>query len=133
MDEMVVKAYRKLCREGFKYTGEISEPSIYLDTVGEKFRICSHISHAYMHVYISLKDDIIDDVKYLCTCDPTANVVVEILCGLLAGKTLDDAESLTENSFIDYLGGGGEEFLKKVHGIIQLLHHGIDRYKTTHH
>jgi len=130
MDEVVVKYYRKLCREGFKYTGELETPSIFMDTVGEKIRICSHVSHAYMHVYISIEDNIIDDVKYLCTCDPTANVVVEILCSLLKGKTLAEAETINEKDFSDALGSTGDEFLKRVRGIIELLHRGITRYKA---
>ena len=88
MDELVVKYYRRLCRTGFEHTGELENPAIFLDTVGEKIRICSHVSHAYMHIYINIRDGIIDDVKYLCTCDPTANVVVEILCNLIKGKTI---------------------------------------------
>lgn len=132
MDEIVIKAYRKLCREGFKYTGEIPEPSIYLDTVGERFRICSHISYAYMHIYIGVKEDIIDDIKYLCTCDPTANVVVEVFCSLFKGKNLAEAEAISEKDFSLALGSTGDEFLKRVRGIIELLHRGISRYKTFH-
>jgi hypothetical protein len=85
MDEIVVKFYRRLCRMGFKYTGEIKNPSIFLDTIGEKIRICSRVAHAYIHIYIDVRDGVIDDIKYLCICDPTANVVVEILCILVEG------------------------------------------------
>lgn len=131
MDELVVKSYRKLCREGFKHTGELKNPSILLDTVGEKFRICSHVAHSYMNVYIKILKEKIEDIKYLCTCDPTANVTVEILCELLSGRTLEDAELLTEKDFTEFLGGGGEDFLKRVRGIIELLHRGISRYKTS--
>ena len=84
----VVKYYRRLCKNGFEHAGSLENPSIFLDTVGEKIRICSHVSHAYMHIYINVRDGIIDDIKYLCTCDPTANVVVEILCSLLKVKQL---------------------------------------------
>ncbi len=130
MDELVVKYYRRMCKIGFENTGEIENPSIFLDTVGEKIRICSHVSHAYMHIYISVRDGIIDNVKYLCTCDPTANVLVELLCNLLKGKTIKEAESLTIKSFVQALGGGGEEFKKKAAGMIELLHRGITRYKA---
>jgi NifU-like protein involved in Fe-S cluster formation len=132
MDELVIKYYRRMCKNGFEHTGAIENPSIYLDTVGEKIRICSHVSHAYMHIYISIRDGIIDNVKYLCTCDPTANVVVEILCGILKGKTIPAAEALTEADFTGALGRGGEEFLKKTRGMIELLHRGIARYKVAH-
>jgi NifU-like protein involved in Fe-S cluster formation len=130
VDELVVKYYRRLCRTGFEHTGELENPAIFLDTVGEKIRICSHVSHAYMHIYIDVRDGVIDDIKYLCTCDPTANVVVEILCSLIKGKTMRQAEALTEESFTGALGGGGEEFRKKARGIIELLHRGLARYKS---
>jgi NifU-like protein involved in Fe-S cluster formation len=130
MDEVVVKFYRRLCRKGFEHTGELENPSIFLDTVGEKIRICSHVSHAYMHIYICVCDGVINDVKYLCTCDPTANVVVEILCSLIKGRTIKEAETITEESFVQALGGGGEEYRKKARGIIELLHRGLARYKA---
>jgi NifU-like protein involved in Fe-S cluster formation len=129
MDELVVKFYRRLCREGFQHTGSLENPSIFLDTVGEKIRICSHVSHAYMHIYINVRDGAIEDVKYLCTCDPTANVVVEIMCSLIKGKNLDEVEALTEADFSQALGGGEGEFLKKARGTIELLHRGIKRYR----
>ncbi|MFA5308478.1 MAG: hypothetical protein WC370_03210 [Dehalococcoidales bacterium] len=130
MDELVVKFYRRLCKTGFEHTGELENPDIFMDTVGEKIRICSHVSHAYMHVYIIVREGVIQDIKYLCTCDPTANVVVEILCGLLRGKTIQETEALTEASFTGALGGGGDEFQKKARGMIELLHRGIARYKA---
>jgi NifU-like protein involved in Fe-S cluster formation len=130
MDELVVKYYRRLCKNGFEHTGLLENPSIFLDTVGEKIRICSHVSHAYLHIYINVRDGIIDDIRYLCTCDPTANVVVEILCSLIKGKTIQEAEALTEVSFSHALGSNGEDFLKKSRGIIELLHRGMTRYKA---
>jgi NifU-like protein involved in Fe-S cluster formation len=130
MDEIVVKFYRRLCRMGFKYTGEIQNPSIFLDTVGEKIRICSRVAHAYIHIYIDIRDGVIDDIKYLCICDPTANVVVEILCTLVEGKTIQEAENITEKDFSQALGSTGEEYLKKARGIIELLHRGLTRYKA---
>jgi NifU-like protein involved in Fe-S cluster formation len=130
MDELVVKYYRRLCRIGFEHTGELKNPSIFLDTVGEKIRICSHVAHAYIHIYINIRDSVIDDIKYLCICDPTANVVVEILCSLVKGKTIQEAEALNEKDFSQALGGTGEEFLKKVRGIIELLRRGLTRYKA---
>lgn len=131
MDELIVKFYRRLCREGFAHTGSLENPSIFLDTVGEKIRICSHVAHAYMHIYLTVRDGMIDEVKYLCTCDPTANVVVEIFCSLIKGKTIDEAEALTEADFSEALGGGGEEFLKKARGIIELVRRGIKRYRQS--
>jgi NifU-like protein involved in Fe-S cluster formation len=132
MDEPVVKYYRRLCRTGFEYAGSLEKPSIFLDTVGEKIRICSHVSHAYMHIYIDILNNVIDDIKYLCTCDPTANVVVEIMCSLIKSKMIEEAEAITEDSFSQALGGGGKEFIKKARGIIELLHRGIARYQAGH-
>ena len=130
MDELLVKYYRRLCREGFEHAGSLDDPSIFLDTVGEKIRICSHVAHAYIHIYINVSDDVIEDARYLCTCDPTANVVVEIMCSLIKGKTLEEAAALKEASFSRALGGGGEEFLKKTRGSIELLRRGIARYRA---
>jgi NifU-like protein involved in Fe-S cluster formation len=129
MDEQVVKYYRRLCRTGFEHAGKLENPSIFLDTVGEKIRICSHISQAYMHIYIKIRRGIIDDIKYLCTCDPTANVLVEILCGLVKGKTIQEAEALTVEDFSRALGSRGDEFMKKAAGIVELLHRGLARFK----
>jgi NifU-like protein involved in Fe-S cluster formation len=131
MDEVVIKYYRKMCREGFKHTGELKNPTIFLDTVGEKFRICAHISHAYINLYIVVRKDIVTGIKYLCTCDPTANVAVEILCGLIEGKTLAEVETLTETDFAQALGTEGEEYLKKARGLLELLHRGISRYRSS--
>jgi NifU-like protein involved in Fe-S cluster formation len=131
MNEVVIKYYRKMCREGFKHTGELENPSIFLDTIGEKFRICAHISHAYINLYIGVRDDIITDIKYLCTCDPAANVAVEVLCGLVEGKTLTEVEAMTEANFIQALGTDGEEYLKKARGLLELLRRGISRYRSS--
>jgi NifU-like protein involved in Fe-S cluster formation len=130
MDEVVVKFYRKLCREGFKYTGELETPTIFMDTVGEKIRVCAHVAHAYLHIYINVRGGIISDIKYLCTCDPSANVAIEVLCSLVKGKTIPEAEALTESNFAQALGTSGEEYLKKARGIIELLRRGIARYKS---
>jgi NifU-like protein involved in Fe-S cluster formation len=130
MDELVVKYYRLLCKTGFKHAGSIEKPSIFLDTVGEKIRICSHISQAFIHIYIDIRDGSINDIKYLCTCDPTANVVVEILCSLIKGKTIKEAENLNAESFSQALGSQEAEFLKKANGTIELLHRGLARYQT---
>jgi len=133
MDEALVQCYRKYCREGFKHTGELETPSIFLDTVGEKIRICGHSTNNYIHIFLNIRQGLIEDVKYMCTCDPTANVAVEIFCTLTKGKTIDEAESLTENDFSGAIGSAGEEYLKKARGIIDLLHRGIARYKASIH
>jgi len=129
MDETVIKFYRKLLRSGFEYAGSLENPSIFLDSIGEKIFICGHVGRDYMHIYINVRNDHIVEIKYLCSCDPTANVVVEILCSLVKGLSLAEAASLTEEAFIRVLGSTDEEFLKKSRSIIELLKRGINRYQ----
>jgi NifU-like protein involved in Fe-S cluster formation len=129
MDELVIKYYRRLLRYGFEYAGSLENPSIYLDSVGEKIRICGSSTTNFMHIYINIAEGRIVEVKYLCTCDPTANVVVEILCSLLKGKSIKEAEALNEDSFSGALGSRGEDFLKKSRGILELLNRGLARYQ----
>lgn len=128
MDEKVIKYYRQLLRNGFENAGSLENPSVYLDSVGEKIRICGSSIQNFMHVYINIADGLITEAKYLCTCDPTANVVVEILCSLLKGKTVKEAGELTGDSFSCVLGSHGEDFLKKSRGVLELLHRGLVRY-----
>jgi NifU-like protein involved in Fe-S cluster formation len=130
VDEVVIKYYRKLLKTGFEHAGSLENPSIFLDSVGEKIRICAMSVNNYMHLYINIRSGVIEDIKYLCTCDPTANVVAELLCILVKGKTLAEAETITEDSFSQALGSKGEEFLKKARGIIELLNRGLTRYKA---
>lgn len=129
LDETVIKHYRKLLREGFEHAGSLENPSIFLNTIGEKIRVCGMSPRNFINIYIDIDGGVVKDIRYLCTCDPTANVVVEILCSLVKGKTIEAAETLTEDSFVQALGSKGEEYLKKVRGIIELINRGISRYK----
>ncbi len=94
MDEAVIKFYRKLLRSGFEHSGSLENASIFLDSVGEKVLICGSTGD-FMQLYINVVNNTIDNIKYMCVCDPTANVAVEILCTLVKGKTLDEAAGLT--------------------------------------
>jgi NifU-like protein involved in Fe-S cluster formation len=129
MDEQVIKYYRKLLKHGFPHAGKLESPSIVLDTVGENIRICGHTSQNYMLIYIGLACEKIKDIKYLCTCEPTANVVVEILCTLVKGKTLFEAAQVSADDFLRELENTGEAFLEKAKGIVELLRRGIRRYE----
>ena len=129
MDEAVVKYYRKLLRTRFEYAGSFENPSIYLDSIVSKMRICNHTAD-FMRLYVNVVNDTIDDIKYMCVCDPTANVAVEILCGLVKGKTLDEVAGITEKEFFQFLGTDDEEFSKKARGLLELLNSGIARYVT---
>jgi NifU-like protein involved in Fe-S cluster formation len=130
MDEAVIKYYRKLLRTRFEYAGTIENASIFLDSVGEKVLICGSTGD-FMQLYINVVKNRIDDMKYMCQCDPTANVAVEILCALLKGKTLEEAAALKEEAFFQFLGSNGEELQKKAKGLLELLNKGIARYRST--
>lgn len=130
MDQKVVQYYRLITREGYKHYGTLESPSLFLDSVGEKIPLCSRATDSYVHVYITIVDDILEEVKYQCTCRPTANVVTEIFCSLIKGKTIKDAEALTEHAFSEALGTKDEEFMKGAHSIIELLHRGLNRFKS---
>ena len=127
MDEGVIKYYRKLLRTGFEHAGSFDNPSVFLDSHGEG-RVCG--AHEYMHIFINVSNGRIDGIKYLCTCDPTANVAVEILCTLLKGKTLEEAEAITEDSFFQAVGSRSEDLREKAKGLLELLNRGLARYQT---
>jgi NifU-like protein involved in Fe-S cluster formation len=129
MDEAVIKYYRGLLKNGFTYAGSCENPSIFLDSVGENLPICDQAGRDYLHMYINISNGRIDKVQYLCTCDPTANVVIEILCSLITGKTVEEAKLITEESFCRILGSNNPDLLKKVRGAIELLHRGLARYQ----
>jgi len=128
MDEAVVKYYRNLLRTGFEHAGTLENPSIFLDTVGEKVTLCGSTGD-FMQLFVKVEENRIADIKYNCCCDPNANVAVEILCILASGKTLDEASNLKEKAFFEFLGTSAEEFRKKVRGLLDLLILGIHRYK----
>jgi NifU-like protein involved in Fe-S cluster formation len=130
VDEVIVKYYRKIIREGCINTGSLENPSIFLDSIGEKMSICAKIARSYIRLYINVKDNTIQDIKYLCMCDPTANVAVEILCNLVKSKTFDYIQLITEDSFTQVVGGHSEDLLKRAKGLIELLNIGIKRYQS---
>ena len=127
MDEGVIKYYRKLLRTGFEHAGSFDNPSVFLDSAGEG-RVCG--AHEYMHIFINVSNGRIDEIKYLCTCDPTANVAVEILCTLLKGKKLEETEAITEDSFFQAVGSRSEDLREKAKGLLELLNRGLTRYQT---
>ena len=108
MDETVVKYYRRLLKEDFPHAGEIEDPSIFVEAIGERMIHCGNTGN-YMQLYLQVADGRIADIKYLCSCEPVANVAVEVLCTLVKGKTLDEAAGLTEEPFYQFLGSRDEE------------------------
>ena len=129
MDEAVIKYYRRLLKEDFPNSGELDHPSIFVEAVGERLINCGNTGN-YMQLYLQVADRRIADIKYLCACEPVANVAVEVLCTLMKGKTLDEAAGITEEPFYQFLGSRDEGLRKKVRGLLQLLSKGIARDHT---
>jgi NifU-like protein involved in Fe-S cluster formation len=130
LDEAVIKYYRKLLRYGFEYMGKCENPTIFLDSIGENIKVCAQVAQAYIHLYINIKDDVIDDIMYLCMCDPTSNVAVEVMCSLVKGRTIEEVKRLKEEDFTRIVGSNGKDFLKSATGLIKLLNRGLERYIT---
>ena len=130
MDEVVVKYYRALVKSGFEHAGQIENPSIFLDSIGENISICASIAKRYIHLFIAIEKDTITDIKYLCMCDPTGNVAVEILCSLVKGKSIENVGAITVDAFFQVVGGESETLRKSADGLLQLMHRGLIRYRT---
>jgi len=129
MDEAIIKYYRKLLKTRFACAGSIENASIFLDSGEEKVLICGNTGD-FMQLFINVINNRIDDIKYMCVCDPTANVAVEILCTLIKGKTLDEAAAVNDEAFCQFLGSKSEELQKKAGGLLELLNKGIIRFQT---
>lgn len=127
MNQVILKYYRRLLREGFEHTGVIENPSLFLDSVGENLPICGRLGRDYVHLYINVKDNVIDDIKYLCTCDPTANVVFEIFCSVAKGKPVKEIEGISPDSLAEVLGVDDTDFSKKAKGVLELVRRGLGR------
>jgi hypothetical protein len=69
-------------------------------------------------------------MKYLCLCDPTANVAIEVLCGLVRGKTLGDVASIKVESILERVGSDGDELRTRATALIEFVNKGITRYKN---
>jgi NifU-like protein involved in Fe-S cluster formation len=127
MDEAVIKYYRRLLRSEFEHAGTIENPDIYLDTVAENVQICGHMGD-YLHLYIKVLQNKITDIRYLCICDPTANVAIELLCALVMNKTFEEINKIDVNTFSETLASDGKDFQKRATGLLELLHRGITNY-----
>jgi len=130
MDEIVAERYRQLMQEGFKNTGSFENPTMFIDSKAEGISICGMGGQDYMNIYIKVSDGVISDIKYLCVCDPTANVVVEVLCNLAKGLTLEEAKALQKEQFFEAIGSDGGTVRRKVWGAIELLNRVIKRYEA---
>ena len=126
MDEAVIKFYRKLLRAGFGHAGSLDNPSVFLELIGDG-RVCG--AGDYLRMFVNVSNGRIDDIKYLCRCDPTANVAVEILCNLAKGKRLDEAQAITEESILQAVGTRSEDLRTKARGLLEFLNNGVTRYQ----
>ena len=129
MEEAVIKYYRQLLKSDFENSGEIDNASIFIKAVGEKMIHCGNTGN-YMQLYLEVVDNRVRDIKYLCSCEPTANVAVEVLCSLAKGKSLDEAVALSERTFFQLIGCEGDELRLKVRGLLEMLKEGIAGYKA---
>jgi NifU-like protein involved in Fe-S cluster formation len=128
VEEAVIKYYRWLLKTDFANSGSLEDPSIFVEAVGEKMIHCGNTGN-YMQLYLNVAGGTIHDIRYLCSCEPTANVAVEVLCTLAKGKTLNEAAALPEELFYQFLGCAGEELKTKVRGVLELLNEGIMDYR----
>jgi NifU-like protein involved in Fe-S cluster formation len=129
MDQGVIKYYRGLLRTGFKHSGTLEDPNLLLDSETEQIVHCGNIGN-YMLLYVQVVDGVIEDIKYTCSCDPPANVAVEILCALTRGKTLEEAKALREEAFTEFLGCESEVLRKRAQGLLELLNKGLARLQA---
>lgn len=130
MDEAVSALYRKLMQEGFKNAGEIENPTMFIDSKAEGVSICGQGKTDFMNIYIQVKDREITDVRYLCSCDPTANVVIEVLCNLAKGLSIEKAKDINKDQFYEIIGSSHGPIRQKVWGAIELLNRVIKRYEV---
>ena len=130
MNQAIVKYYRQLLKDDFPYSGNIENASVFVEAVGEKMVHCGNAGN-YMQLHLNISDGKIADIRYLCSCEPVANVVIEILCDLVKGKTLGDAYATREELIYDRVGcdGGEDDELRlKTRGLLELLREGIGKY-----
>jgi NifU-like protein involved in Fe-S cluster formation len=127
MDEAIVKKYRTLLTQDFPNSGQIDQASIFVEAVGERLINCGNTGN-YMQLYMKISKDLIIEIKYLCSCEPFANVAVEVMCDLVRGKTLAEAGKIPEAAFYEALGTRDERLSLKVRGLLELLNEGIERF-----
>ncbi|MFC1920649.1 hypothetical protein ACFLYQ_02860 [Chloroflexota bacterium] len=130
MDEVVTELYRKLLETGFENAGSFDNPTMFIDTKAEGISICGQAGKDYMNIYVNISDGVIDEIKYLCSCDPTANVVIETLCNLVRGKTTKEAKALTKEQFFEAIGSDGGTVRRKVWQAIELLNRVFNRFEA---
>ena len=130
MDEVIARNYRKLVEEGFKHAGNMESPSIFFDSKAEGVSVCGDGGKDYVNFYLRIEGDVIEDIKYLCSCDPAANVAVEAMCELCKGKTLAHAKAVTKEDLYAAIGTGRGLIARKVWGVLELFNLVVKRHES---
>ncbi len=127
MDEKVAARYRQLVQTGFAYAGSIAQPTLIIDTRTEGISLCAQAGKDYMNIYFKVHNQAFADIRYLCSCDPTANVIIEAFCNLVIGKTFQEARELTKEDFFLAIGSDGGGVRQKIWNTMELLNRVINR------
>ncbi len=131
MDEAIIKRYRNLLKTGFTNAGEIESPSVFIDSAAGGIDICGQGN--FIHLYLDIRGDTVVSMKYLCICEPTTNVAIEILCTLAAGKSIEEVKNITAESISMIAESNSEELIEKADKLIELMGRGIDKYLREQH
>jgi NifU-like protein involved in Fe-S cluster formation len=129
VDAAVIKYYRRLLKEEFANSGSLDNPSVFVEAIGEKMIHCGNTGN-YMQLYFHIIDNRVEEIRYLCSCEPPANVAVEVLCELVKGKTLEEAAGVSEQTFYQCIGSEDDVLKLKVRGLLEMLYEGIARYRA---
>ncbi len=129
MTEALAVYFHKLMDTGFPYIGTLENPSISLENLGQISPVCGN-SDDYTALYVSVRSNMIDDIKYVCLNDPTTNVALDMLCVLMKGKTLDEAADLTDDAFCQLLGSEDELLRQKASVLLTALNSKILEYRA---
>jgi len=81
-----------------KYAGKLKNP----DAIG---RIANDKCGDVMEIYLKIKGDKITDIKFQTLGCPAAIAASDVLCGMVKGKTLKQAEKIKEKDITKNLGG----------------------------
>ncbi len=103
--------------------GEMNSPS----GVGEVGNMkCGDI----MKIYIKVKDDVIEDIKFLTFGCGAAIASSSVLTEMVKGKTLQEAEAITNQRVADELEGLPPAKLHCSNLAADALHNAIEDYKS---
>lgn len=125
MNPAIVKYYRQLLKDDFPNSGSIENATFFVEAVGEKMIHCGNAGN-YMQLYVNVSGGRISEIRYLCSCEPVANVAIEVLCDLVKGKTLAEAVATQDTVFYERIGCEEDELKLKVRGLLELLREGVD-------